>query len=77
MTDGIAARTLSDDDLRHELLQLKTKQAEIEADGTAHQRANHASRTAELEAEFVARFGSAAASDDNDEPNGESDRDSN
>ena len=55
---GIAAKTLSDDDLRRELAQLKTKQHEIEADGTPGQRANHQERTAELEAEFLARFGS-------------------
>jgi len=66
MTSGIPAERLSDEDLRHDLLQLKKKQADIEADGTADQKLNHQSRTAELEAEFVKRFGSVT-SDDSDE----------
>lgn len=57
MSQGIAASQLSDDELRHELLQLKLKQDDIAADGTPHQQANHRERTAELEAEFVRRFG--------------------
>ena len=61
MAQGIAAKQLSDDDLRHELLQLKIKQHDIATDGTPHQQANHRSRTAELEAEFVRRFGSKHA----------------
>ena len=58
MAQGIPAKQLSDDDLRHELLQLKIKQDDIAADGTPHQQANPRERTAELEAEFVRRFGS-------------------
>jgi hypothetical protein len=61
MAQGIAAKQLSDDDLRHELLQLKIKQNDIATDGTPHQQANHRTRTAELEAEFVRRFGSEHA----------------
>jgi hypothetical protein len=55
MSTGVPAATLSDDDLRHELAQLKLKQDDIERDGTANQKANHAARTAELEAEFLRR----------------------
>jgi hypothetical protein len=57
MTDGIPAHQLSDDQLRHDLLQLKTKQDDISAEGTAAQRRNHHERTAELEAELTRRFG--------------------
>jgi hypothetical protein len=57
MSIGVPAATLSDDDLRHELAQLKLKQDDIERDGTANQKANHAARTAELEAEFLKRHG--------------------
>jgi len=64
MTSGVPAERLSDEELRHDLLQLKDKQADIEADGTADQQANHRARTAELEAEFVKRFG-PSGSDDN------------
>jgi len=73
MTQGIPAERLSDDDLRHELLQLKQKQDDIRRDGTDAQRANHASRTGELEAEFVRRFGSAAGDGEGREPLGEPD----
>lgn len=59
MTSGVPAERLSDEELRHDLLQLKNKQADIEAEGTPDQQANHRSRTAELEAEFVRRFGSS------------------
>lgn len=58
MTDGVPARSLSDDDLRRELTQLKTKQHEVEAGGTVAQKANHAHRTEQLETEFLRRFGS-------------------
>jgi hypothetical protein len=58
MTSGVPAQSLSDDDLRHELLQLKKKRDDIQRDGTDAQKANHQSRTAELEAEFARRFGS-------------------
>jgi uncharacterized protein DUF6158 len=74
MAQGIAAKQLSDDDLRHELLQLKLKQEDIAADGTPHQQANHRERTAELEAEFVRRFGSEhAEQSDHDEQSGHDD----
>jgi hypothetical protein len=53
---GVPARSLSDDDLRRELAQLKMKQAEIMATGTTDQKANHTKRTAELEEEFLNRF---------------------
>ena len=56
MTDRVPAHTLSDDLLRHELLQLKNHQSEIGASGTPEQKKNHASRTADLEAEFGKRF---------------------
>ncbi|MDQ2837906.1 MAG: DUF6158 family protein [Actinomycetota bacterium] len=59
MALGIPASGLSEDDLRHELLQLKIKQADIQADGTPAQQANHQRRTAELEEEFLRRFGSS------------------
>ncbi|HEY2043082.1 MAG TPA: DUF6158 family protein [Jatrophihabitans sp.] len=60
MSEGVPARALSDDELRHELLQLKVKQGDIHDEGTPQQRSNHARRTAELEEEFLARFGSEA-----------------
>lgn len=63
MTGGVSAAQLSDEQLRHDLLQLKSKQADIEADGTADQKLNHESRTAELEAEFLKRFGSSGSAD--------------
>jgi hypothetical protein len=56
MATGIPAQELSDADLRRELLQLKTKQQEIQAGGTPDQKSNHASRTSELEEEFLKRF---------------------
>lgn len=59
MPTGIPAAQLSDTDLRHDLAQLKKKQADIERDGSADQKLNHHTRTAELEAEFVKRFGPA------------------
>ena len=64
MTIGIPAGRLSDDDLRHELLQLKKKQDDIQSDGTDAQQANHRRRTAELEAEFLERFGGDAPGGD-------------
>ncbi|HTZ45434.1 MAG TPA: DUF6158 family protein [Jatrophihabitans sp.] len=79
MTSGIPAERLSDDTLRHELLQLKRKRDDIAADGTAAQRANHEARTAELEAEFVRRFGrrdEAAAPDTGTSQDGTAGRDS-
>ncbi len=81
MSTGIPAERLSDADLRHDLLQLKNKQADIERDGTADQKLNHQSRTTELEAEFVKRFGpasSAEPSEDSagDERSGEPEEDS-
>jgi hypothetical protein len=56
MTDGVSAHALSDDLLRHELLQLKDHESEIGTKGTADQKKTQASRTAELEAEFSKRF---------------------
>jgi hypothetical protein len=56
MTQGVPAEQLSDPDLRHELRQLKKKQDDIEREGTDAQRSNHASRSAELGAEFARRF---------------------
>jgi hypothetical protein len=56
MTTGVPAEQLSDQDLRHELLQLKKKQDDIEGEGTEAQKANHARRTTELAAEFGRRF---------------------
>jgi hypothetical protein len=53
---GVPARSLSDDDLRRELAQLKMKQEEIMTSGTTEQKANHTQRTAELEEEFLNRF---------------------
>ena len=61
MTDRVPAHTLSDDLLRHELLQLKNHEADIHSSGTADQQANHAARTTELEAEFSKRFPSTEA----------------
>jgi hypothetical protein len=69
MAEGIAAQQLSEDDLRRELAHLKETQNEIMANGNPHQQTNHRERTAELEAEFLARFGTASRSDD-----GKSDR---
>ncbi|HEX2905015.1 MAG TPA: DUF6158 family protein [Jatrophihabitans sp.] len=57
MTSGVPAAQLSDEQLRHDLAHLKGKQHDIAQDGTADQQRNHADRTAELEAEFVRRFG--------------------
>lgn len=57
---GISGPSLDDADLLRELTSLKTKQHDIEADGTPDQKANHVRRTAELESEFVARFGADA-----------------
>jgi sarcosine oxidase gamma subunit len=74
MTMGVSARDLSDDDLRRELAQLKEKAADIAAEGTSDQQANHHNRTAELEAEFLRRFlparedGSAPGSDRSSAP---------
>ncbi|UQX89406.1 DUF6158 family protein [Jatrophihabitans telluris] len=62
MSEGVPAEQLSDEQLRHELAVLKGKQAEIEAGGTAHQKANHEHRTSQLEAAFLDRFGSKAQS---------------
>jgi uncharacterized protein DUF6158 len=56
MSMGVSARDLSDDDLRRELAHLKEKAADIDADGTSDQQANHRRRTDELEAEFLRRF---------------------
>jgi hypothetical protein len=56
MSMGVSARDLSDDDLRRELAHLKEKAADIYADGTSDQQANHRTRTDELEAEFLRRF---------------------
>jgi hypothetical protein len=65
MSDGISANTLSDDDLRRELTQLKVKQDDIQRDGTAGQKANHVRRTDQLESEFLQRFGSGNEADSN------------
>lgn len=62
MTNGVPPERLSDDELRHELLQLKTKRDDIFADGTPAQKHNHEERTAELEADFVRRFGTGSDS---------------
>ena len=67
MTSGVPAARLSDEDLRRDLLQLKKKQADIEQDGTADQKLNHHSRTTELEAEFVKRFGPGNEEADHDD----------
>lgn len=56
MTIGVPAEELPDDELRHELLQLRKKQDDIERDGTEAQKANHARRSGELAAEFGRRF---------------------
>jgi uncharacterized protein DUF6158 len=57
MDTGIPAGSLSDDDLRRELQQLDVKQADIQRSGTEDQKANHASRSSELQAEADRRFG--------------------
>ncbi|MCW2522781.1 MAG: hypothetical protein JWO63_1116, partial [Frankiales bacterium] len=69
MTIGVPAKQLSDDDLRRELLSLKTKQDEILSAGTPAQQANHRARTAELEDEFVARFAHPSDQDPDLSPN--------
>jgi Family of unknown function (DUF6158) len=56
MSMGVSPRDLSDDDLRRELAHLKEKAEDIASDGTPDQQANHRTRTAELEAEFLRRF---------------------
>jgi Family of unknown function (DUF6158) len=56
MTNGVPAEQLSDEDLRHELRQLQLKRDDIQRDGTDAQKSNHASRSAELGAEFTRRF---------------------
>lgn len=61
MSSGIPAGRLSDEELRHDLLQLKQKQADIRDQGTPDQQLNHERRTAELETEFVRRFGDTGA----------------
>lgn len=56
MTQGVPAEQLSDADLRQELRQLNKKQDDIRREGTDAQKSNHASRSAELGAEFARRF---------------------
>jgi hypothetical protein len=56
MSMGVSPRDLSDDDLRRELAHLKEKADDIASGGTSDQQANHRTRTAELEAEFLRRF---------------------
>jgi uncharacterized membrane protein YukC len=56
MTQGVPAEQLSDADLRQELRQLNKKHDDIQREGTDAQKSNHASRSAELEAEFARRF---------------------
>lgn len=68
MTSGVPAERLSDDDLRQDLLHLNDKRADIERDGTADQKLNHANRTAELEAEFAKRFAPGQADQDGSDP---------
>ena len=65
MTMGVSGRDLSPDDLRRELAHLKEKTGDIAASGTPDQQANHRTRTAELEQEFLRRFppGSPSSSD--------------
>ena len=55
MAMGVDAADLSDDDLRRELAQLKSKAVDIDSAGTPDQQANHRRRTAELEEEFLRR----------------------
>lgn len=56
MTNGVPAEQLSDDDLRQEFQQLQKKRDDIQREGTEAQKSNHASRSAELGAEFARRF---------------------
>ena len=73
MTAGINASVLSDDDLRRELAHLKAKTDDIGSGGTAHQQANHRSRTAELEAEFLRRNPAATPDPVHDDKSAHSD----
>lgn len=56
MTNGVPGEQLSDEDLRQELHQLRKKRDDIQREGTEAQKSNHASRSAQLGAEFARRF---------------------
>lgn len=73
MSMGIPPEQLSDDELRHELAQLKLKQDDIERDGTPDQKFHHKRRTAELEPSFVERFAAGSDSADADREAAQSD----